>query len=75
MVQLEQMHRSTQIKLLALNQFSFVGKMGVSCTSVATGFLSIQMMWLVSVPVQMENKLYLNTMLSGKVRPEACLED
>lgn len=61
-MQLEQIHRSTQIKLLTLNQFSFIGKTGVSCTSVATGLLSIQMTWRASVPVKMENKLlYLNT--------------
>lgn len=62
MVQLEQIHRSTQIKLLALNLFSFVRKREVSCTSGAAGLLSIQMTWLASVPVKRENKLlYLNT--------------
>lgn len=47
-----------------LNQFSLTGKVGASSTSVPTGFLSIQMTWLASVLVQMDNKLlYLNTVL------------
>lgn len=61
---LKHIPRTAQIRLQALNQFSLAGKAGARCTSIPTGFFLIQITWLDSVLVKMENKLlYLNTVL------------
>lgn len=62
-MQLKHVPRAAQIKLQALNHFSLPGKAGVRGTSAPTGFLSVQMTWLASVLVKMENKLDPNAVL------------